>query len=197
MLSLCGASSGSDVTVNNGGVLIGTGSTASVTVNKGGMVGAGKTLDTPTIGKLSVTGNLNVKSGGVVRTRVRKSSSLRCDALKVGGKVTLASPVFSIELLSGSFSEGDVLAVFVADGGLSLTGTPVFEPAVPGAGLQWDASSLSTDGCIRVVADPVGINEIRAAKQRNNDEIFDLSGRRMRDTDRNGVYIVNGKKILK
>ncbi len=196
MLSLCGASSGSDVTVNNGGVLIGTGSAASVTVNKGGMVGAGKTPDASIIGKLSVTGNLNVKSGGVVRTRVRKSSSLRCDALKVGGKVTLASPVFSIELLSGSFSEGDVLAVVVADGSLSLTGTPVFEPAVPGAGLLWDTSSLSTDGCIRVIADPVGINEVRADERRNN-KIFDLSGRRLYDMDRNGVYIVNGKKVMK
>ncbi len=196
ILSLCNSSSNSNVTVNNGGMLVGTGSAASVTVNKNGVIGAGKTPDILSVGKLSLTGDLNVKSGGIICSRVRKSSFLRCDALKVDGKVTLASPVFRIELMSGSFAEGDVLKVFTVDGELTLTGTPVFEPTVPGSGLLWDASSLSTDGCIRIVADPTGIDEI-SADGRKDDEIFDLSGRKLHDADKRGVYIVNGKKVIR
>lgn len=196
ILSLCNSSSNSHVTVNSGGMLVGTGSTASVTVNKNGTVGAGKSPQLLTIGRLSVAGNLNVKQGGIIRSRVRKSSSLRCDELKVDGKVALASPVFRIELMSGGFAEGDVLKVFILNDELVLTGTPVFEPAVPGSGLLWDTSSLSADGCIRVVADPTGIDEISAGG-RKDDEIFDLSGRKLHDAGKHGVYIVNGKKVIR
>lgn len=196
VLSLCNASSTSNVTVNQGAVLIGTGGATSVTVNKGGVIGVGKTLENLTIGKLKLAGDLNVKSGGVVRVRVRKSSYLRCDALSVDGNIQLASPVFRIELLRDNLSENDVLKVFVTDGEVNLTGTPVLEPAIPGKGLLWDVSSLSTDGCIRVIADPVGIDEVKADVRRDA-EVFDLSGRKLHDTDKRGIYIVNGEKVIK
>lgn len=196
VLSLCNPSSGGHVTVYEDGMLVGTGSVASVTVNGGGVVGAGRSPELNVVGKLGINGNLNVKQGGIVCVRVRKPSSLRCDALIVDGKVTLSSPVFRIEIQTGSFVEGDVLKVFQTDGGLTLNGAPVMEPATPGSGLLWDISTLSTDGCIRVVADPVGIDKVWA-DGRTEDEIFDLSGRKLQETGKHGVYIVNGKKVIK
>ncbi len=182
------------VTANAGGLIAGTGKAASAVVNNGGTIGAGK--GTMTLGTLTLTGSLNVKAGGIIRLRARGTATLRNDELDVAGKVTLTSPVFQIEHLNGEFKEGDEMKLFVGDGAITLTGEPVFEPSVPLEGYLWDYSTLTTDGTIRVIADPVGIGGIEADAD-GKQEIYDLSGRRLRNTSGKGVYIINGKKVAR
>ena len=141
-------------------------------------------------------GVLNVKQGGEILIKARQSAYLRCDALKVSGKTNLDSPVFNIMHLNGEFTEGDELKVFTGDGEIQLTGTPTLNPAVPGNGLLWDTSSLTTDGIIRVIADPVGINGVEQDSQQNS-EIYSTSGQKIHRADKHGVYIINRKKVLK
>lgn len=182
------------ITVNNGGILAGAGKTATVTVKKGGVISAGKS-DYVT-GTMTITGNLSVNMGGVVYSRVRGTSSTRNDAFNVAGRVALVSPVFRLERVNGEYSEGDEIKLFTGDGQVTLSGEPQFEPAVPKTGYLWDYSTLTTDGTIRVIADPVGIDGIEADGDKEQD-IFDVSGRKLRNVTNKGVYIINGKKVVK
>lgn len=182
------------ITVNNGGTLAGAGKTATVTVKKGGVISAGKS-DYVT-GTMTITGNLSVNMGGVVYSRVRGTSSTRNDAFNVAGRVALVSPVFRLERVNGEYSEGDEIKLFTGDGQVTLSGEPQFEPAVPKTGYLWDYSTLTTDGTIRVIADPVGIEGIEADADKDHD-IFDVSGRKLRNVTNKGVYIINGKKVVK
>ena len=182
------------ITINNGGTLAGAGKTATVTVKKGGVISAGKS-DYVT-GTMTITGNLSVNMGGVVYSRVRGTSSTRNDAFNVEGRVALVSPVFRLERVSGEYSEGDEIKLFTGNGQVTLSGEPQFEPAVPKTGYLWDYSTLTTDGTIRVIADPVGIEGIEADADKDQD-IFDVSGRKLRNVTNKGVYIINGKKVVK
>lgn len=182
------------ITVNNGGILAGAGKTATVTVKKEGVISAGKS-DFVT-GTMTITGNLSVNMGGVVYSRVRGTSSTRNDAFNVAGRVALVSPVFRLERVSGEYSEGDEIKLFTGNGQVTLSGEPQFEPAVPKTGYLWDYSTLTTDGTIRVIADPVGIEGIEADADKDHD-IFDVSGRKLRNVTNKGVYIINGKKVVK
>lgn len=182
------------ITINNGGTLAGAGKTATVTVKKGGVISAGKS-DYVT-GTMTITGNLSVNMGGVVYSRVRGTSSTRNDAFNVEGRVALVSPVFRLERVSGEYSEGDEIKLFTGDGQVTLSGEPQFEPAVPKTGYLWDYSTLTTDGTIRVIADPVGIEGIEADADKDQD-IFDVSGCKLRNVTNKGVYIINGKKVVK
>lgn len=183
-----------EIQVNNGGLLQGTGRAASVTVNKGGVLGTGKNVDAFNGAVLTLTGRLNVKAGGVLRIGVRKSAVLRCDVWSVNGNVTLDSPVFRIESYLDELAAGDELKIFTGNGSITLKGTPVFEPAVPAPGLLWDTSTLTTDGKLRVQADPTGIRDVEAASDGHTD-IYDLSGRKVTDVRHPGVYIINGRKV--
>ena len=182
------------ITINNGGTLAGAGKTATVTVKKGGVISAGKS-DYVT-GTMTITGNLSVNMGGVVYSRVRGTSSTRNDAFNVTGRVALVSPVFRLERVNGEYCEGDEIKLFTGDGQVTLSGEPQFEPAVPKTGYLWDYSTLTTDGTIRVIADPVGIEGIEADADKDHD-IFDVSGRKLRNVTNKGVYIINGKKVVK
>ena len=181
------------VTAANGGMVVGTGTTANVTVNKGGTVGAGK-ANSITVGTLNITGNLNVQNGGTIRVRGRSARSV--DDFKVAGKVTLNNPVFRMERLSDDWATDTDYKVFTGTGTITLTGTPTFEPAVPMEGYLWDYSALASDGILRVVADPTGIEEITEDELRNMD-VYDLNGRKLSAVNlKKGIYIINGKKYL-
>lgn len=197
-LSVCNTTSQitGNITVNNGAALTGTGHVTSVTINSKGTISPGKNLTSTIVSTLTAEGTLTVKSGGRIQIKARQSAYLRCDALKVTGKTSLESPVFDITLLNGEFTEGDELKVFTGEGEIQLTGTPTFNPATPGNGLLWDTSSLTTEGLIRVIADPVSITGIESEDYLNT-EIYNTSGQRVHKANRHGVYIINKKKVLK
>ncbi|MBQ7472486.1 MAG: cellulosome protein [Prevotella sp.] len=179
------------VTVANGGMVIGTGTTAGITVNKGGTIGAGKPVGTA-IGTLTITGNLTVQNNGVMRVRGRANS---VDVLKVNGHATLSNPVFQMIRLSGDWQPDTNYRVISGTGSITLIGTPVFEPAIPLEGYVWDYSLLASDGILRIVADPTGIESIYNSQDNRAGAYYDLSGRRVQNP-KNGIYIQNGKKII-
>lgn len=181
------------VTVNSGGKVVGTGKTASITVNKGGTVGAGKNTGITT-GTLTLTGNLSVKTGGQISVRGRSTKTT--DKFVVGGNVSLTSPVFDMSRLSGEWTADTDYQIFECNGKITLTGTPSFVPEEPIPGYMWDYSLLTSDGILRIVENPAsGIDGINADRQK--DVIYDLSGRRVEQINGHGIYIVNGKKVLR
>ena len=184
------------VTVADGAMVIGTGTSASVTVNKGGTVGAGKALGA-ILGTLTLTGNLTVQSGATIRIRGRNRT---IDALKVNGRITLNDPIFNMERLNNDWQPDTDYRIFTGTGTITLTGTPTFEPAIPLEGYLWDYSALVTDGIIRVVADPTGIEEVEYHKgvESSSEAIYDVLGRKISDSSvlPKGVYIKNGKKYM-
>ncbi len=182
------------ITVNNGGTLAGIGKTASVVVNKGGIITSGRTPYT--VGTITLDGTLNVKEGGILYIRARGTSTIRNDVFNVSGNITLNSPTFRIERVSGEYADGDEIKIFKGKGVINLSGEPVLEPAIPAPGYKWDTSTLATDGTIRVLVDPTGIEEVEID---NPDKavIYDLSGRKINKIESHGVYIINGKKVVK
>ena len=181
------------VTAANGGMVVGSGTTANVTVSNGGTIGAGK-ASSIVVGSLEITGNLTVQNGGAIRVRGRSARSV--DDFKVAGKVTLNNPVFRMERLSGDWATDTDYKVFTGTGTITITGTPTFEPAVPMEGYLWDYSALASEGILRVVADPTGIEEITEDELRNMD-VYDLNGRKLSAVNlKKGIYIINGKKYL-
>ena len=179
--------------VYEGGKLAGSGKIASVTVKKGGILAAGK--NNLLTGTLTLTGSLNVNSGGILYVRARSNG--RTDTFKADGKVTLMSPFFQIEHIGEGFVEGDELPIFTGAGIISLTGTPTFEPAIPCEGCLWDYSTLGTDGTIRVISDGTGINNSAFSIQHSGAPIYDLTGRKIETITEKGIYIINGKKVIR
>lgn len=182
-------------TVYEGGTLTGNGQIAAVTVKKDGTIDAGKS--SLITGTLTLTSSLNVNKGGIIHIDARGTTTVRCDALKVAGKTTLTSPTFKLEHTGDGFKEGDELPIFTGNGTITLSGTPTFEPAIPCEGCLWDYSTLETDGTLRVIADGTGINNAELTIQNSELEIYDLTGRKIETITEKGIYIINGKKVIR
>lgn len=180
------------ITVANGGTLRGTGKAGAVTVNKGGILAAGK--EGTTTGTLSLTGALSVKQGGIIQVRA-SGTAARTDAFKVDGRITLRQPVFQLERISGEWQADTDYRIFTGSGSITLTGEPVFEPAVPMPGYVWDYSRLATDGILRIVSNPDAIRDIQVDDAPAT--TYDLGGRRIDSPKQRGVYVVNGKKVAR
>ncbi len=178
---------GQNATLNKYGegtlTLTGT-STGRVVVKEGAVAGTG------------TVGTLTVKEGAALVV-VDRAAGL--EVLKVNGKITLNSPVFRMQRIVGDWKADTDYQVFSK--AVTLTGTPTFEPAVPLEGYQWDYSWLASEGVIRVVYDPTGIDEI-ATDAPNANSVYDLLGRPLNEdpsgtvSTRKGLYIRNGKTIL-
>ncbi len=180
---------GANATLNKygAGTLTLTGaSTGKVVVLEGAIAGTG------------TVGSLTVQKGAALLVRGRGTNAL--DVLKVSGKVVLVNPTFRMERSSGSWKTDTDYQLF--DGPVTLTGTPVFEPAIPAEGCLWDYSLLASDGILRVVADPTGIRPTDNGQQVMDNEVYDTSGRKIADSQSpsrrlpKGLYIKKGKKVL-
>lgn len=182
-------------TVYEGGTLTGNGQIAAVTVKKDGTIDAGKS--SLITGTLTLTSSLNVNKGGIIHIDARGTTTVRCDAFKVAGKTTLTSPTFKLEHTGDGFKEGDELPIFTGNGTITLTGTPTFEPAIPCEGCLWDYSTLETDGTIRVIADGTGIDNSQFTIDNSQMTIYDLTGRKVETITEKGIYIINGKKVIR
>jgi len=186
------------ITVRTGGILDGTGQVKNVTVMSGGTIGAGKSTSLAT-GTLTVTGNLNMNAGATLRVRTRSTSVITTsDAFKVAGSVKLTSPKIEVtELSAGNEIVDDAaLRLFTGTGSVTISGDITIVPAQPKAGWLWDTSTLTEDGILRIVPDPVGIREVNADNLTSDDVIYDTAGRRVNSITQSGTYIVNGKKLF-
>jgi autotransporter-associated beta strand protein len=191
------ATVGSIITVNDGGVLLGSGMAYGATINAGGMVAFGKTLEATPISTLKFTKSLTVNAGGILRIKCRKASYVRSDGFETVGHVVLDSPVFRIEAVNVTYADGDSLKVFPSFKSCTLTGTPTFEPAEPAPGFSWDYSTLTTDGCLRVRSNTNAIERIHADEEADTDRLYDLSGRRVEGRARGVLIRGDRKKIVK
>ncbi len=180
------------ITVRSGATLLGGGQTGPVVVMGGGMIAASKS--SIITGNITLNNTLRVNAGGKIRVRGRGTTSSRVDTYTVAGRITLNSPQFVMERLSGEWHADEELKVFVGAGEISLTGTPTFVPEVPCEGCKWDCSRLASDGVIAVVVDADAVPAI-SADPKQNKTIYDLTGRRVENPSK-GLYILNGRRIL-
>lgn len=183
-------------TVQSGGTLGGTGRIGTVVVQRGGTLAAGTA--TTTIGTLTVEGNLTLQSGASLLVKARPSAStVRCDAMKVSGKASLASPAIEIQKLGdGEWAEGQELVLFTTSDNLTVTGTPTLSPAVPAPGLCWETSRLASEGIIAVVADPDPVIA-PTADELGDAPYYTTDGRRATPADRRGIYVRRGEKRVR
>ena len=116
---------------------------------------------------------------------------------EVSGTAKFTSPVFEITLTNdAAWAAGDSIQVVKGEGRIILSGTPTFIPETPGEGLLWDDSTFATDGTLRVIADPTGIDNTEWTIDKSQWTIYDLTGRRITEIVEKGIYIVNGKKMI-
>ncbi|HEV2693308.1 MAG TPA: autotransporter-associated beta strand repeat-containing protein [Verrucomicrobiae bacterium] len=130
-----------------GGTLSGTGSVGDdVTIQANGAIspaGAGVT------GTFSITGNLVLQ--GTTAMDINQGTATS-DTLSVSGAVTYGGTL-AVTNLSGTLTTNDTFTLFSA---ASYAGTfAAITPATPGAGLAWNTNTLTTDGVLRLVAQPV------------------------------------------
>ncbi len=184
-LSLTGQSTGKANVY--AGVLSITGQMGAVVVNNGATLAAIKSSSA--CGTAILTGTLQVKAGGKLLLRGRGTAATT-DAFQAAGRITLASPTFVMERLSGEWQPDTDYKVFTGQGSITLTGTPTFEPAIPREGYKWDYSRLASEGILQITEDPDAISHIEADTEEGN--IYDLSGRRM--ARKQGIYITKGRK---
>ena len=180
------------ITVKNGGTLAAQSGkdsyVSTVRVESGGTLTAG-TSSMPTR-PLHVKGNLTVNRDGrlVVRYRTGGTRSY-IDGYDITGTVTLTSPTIVLTATADSpLADGDSLQVLTLGGRCTLSGTPTVEPATPGDGLEWDCSTLATDGCVRVkAATVVSAPDADAAPA----AVYTLDGQRVADATRlpAGIYL--------
>ena len=173
------------ITVNSGATLLGTGYAQSVTLAKGGTLTAGRTETA--VGTFHALGDLKANSGSTIHIKLKKSTN---DKIYVKGTVKHTNDTIYIEPIGDiTLEEGDEITVFT--GFSSASGTYVIKCDL----IEWDDSTLLTDGKLRVKAITSGIGSIGGDQQEQR--IFDLSGRKLNSTGKRGVYIINGKKVAK
>lgn len=122
-----------------------------------------------------------------------KSASTGCSSLKginrldMNGTIRLHYTTAAINQLAA----GDSIVLWKAT---SVIGTPILESDVIDAerGLYWDTSDL-LHGVLRVIyRSPVGIKDVDKSKSADS-LYFDISGRRVKQPQRGGLYIVGSK----
>jgi autotransporter-associated beta strand protein len=133
------------VIVNNGGTLAGTPFiTGPLTVNTGGTISPGNS-STQT-GTMKLLSTLTLNPGSITNIKINRLNNLQ-DSIRVSGAVTL-NGTLNLQLLAGSYNVGNAFKIIKA---VSYTGTYYdISPASPGGNLVWDASTLATDGTIRI-----------------------------------------------
>lgn len=175
----------------NAGTLSLTGQMASVVVSNGATLATIKS--STAVGTATLTGTLQVKAGGRLLVRGRTTTA-SVDQFNISGKITLASPVFLMQRISNEWLPNVDYRIFTGSGSITLTGTPTFEPAIPAPGYKWDYSQLASDGILRVVEDPDGIESITG--NQGQWPVYDLTGRQASHNQK-GIVVIDGRKYFR
>jgi fibronectin-binding autotransporter adhesin len=132
----------------SGGTLGGVGIvTGDVTVQTGGALAPGAS-----IGTLTVNGALVLETGGTARVEVDKGNGTQ--DLVAGLASVSFDGTLEVANLSGSLAVGDAFKLF--DAGSYSGSFAAISPAVPGAGLDWDTSTLATGGGMSLLGASLG-----------------------------------------
>ena len=144
------------MTVADGATLKGKGSiTGKVTVYGGGTLCPGD--DAVDGSKLTTNGGLALKSGSklIIPVAEGEDGALILNGISVSGAISIdegACLEIDLSRLSGhQFKRGDALPI-IKDAANITSGAGSFTiyPATPGEGLEWETSTLFTDGMLRV-----------------------------------------------
>jgi autotransporter-associated beta strand protein len=144
LLRLNGTNTYTGDTIVAGGTLGGTGVVAgNVTVNAGGTLAPGAAA----IGKLTVNGALTL--GGSFSARVNSAGTPNCDQVEGATTVTYGG---TLNVVNGgpALTAADSFPLFSATTYAGAFAS--ISPATPGAGLQWNTNTLTTDGTLRISA---------------------------------------------
>ena len=171
------------VTVRTNAKLAGTGTlAAATTINTGGFLQAGDTL----INGKGLVFNSTLKMNGTA-TLVVPANATKSNTITLKGATTISNDATLQMELDETPAVGTAYKVFTLSGG-NISGTfAQILPATPGEGLAWDASTLYTDGVLRVVQ-TTGISTPRAGGTQLRTEYYTLNGERISSPD-NGVFL--------
>lgn len=198
-----GAHSGTGaITVNKDATLGGTGSVAAaVTLKTGATLQAGDTL---VVGRntLNIKGKLTVQKNGILNIPLSLADETKpkINTLVLSGGATLTQAILNLDIQDATHAlnlpVGTELKVLAPQG--TVTGSiSEIQPATPGEGKKWDTTDLLKKGILRVVEDEnVGIGSLHIKE--SPAILYDLNGH-LHDASstRQGIYILNGKKIKK
>ena len=171
------------VTVRTNATLAGTGSlAAATTINTGGFLQAGDTL----INGKGLSFGSTLKMNGTATLRV-PANATKCNTITLKSATTISNTATLQMELDETPAEGTAYKVFTLSGG-SINGSfAEILPAIPGEGLEWDASSLYTTGELRVVQS-TGIDHLRAEGKALRTEFFTLDGGQV-STPKHGIFL--------
>lgn len=190
------------VTVNKGACLAGQGTiSGTVSVKTGAILYAG---DETLSKKLTIKGKLTVSTGGIIHIPVSVGSTVKYNGFTLSGGMSLTKAKLYLVNAESSEDESEEQSLDLPVGTslklFTITGTGTgsvseIYPSTPGEGKVWDTTDLISKGILRVIEDPsVSIHAVSA--ESSDSVIYDLNGR-SQSTARNGIYLINGKKVLK
>lgn len=184
------------ITVKEGAILTGQGQVANVVVNAGGAIGAQGLPTSPVLVKtLTLNGTLQVNLGNVNVRYKSNSTKTSYDTFKQNKKVTLSSPTFVFSSIDGTeILDETEFKIFTGTGAIEITGDVTFFPETPKEGYKWDASTLQTDGTIRMMVD-TGVDEILRETVKADDKIYTLTGVELGTVVAPGYYIINNNTV--
>ena len=198
-----GAHSGTGaITVNKDATLGGTGSVAAaVTLKTGATLQAGDTL---VVGRntLNIKGKLTVQKNGILNIPLSLADETKpkINTLVLSGGASFTQAILNLDIQDATHAlnlpVGTELKVLAPQG--TVTGSiSEIQPATPGEGKKWDTTDLLKKGILRVVEDEnVGIGSLHTKE--TPAILYDLNGHpHDASSTRQGIYILNGKKIKK
>ena len=179
------------ITVGNGGTLTGNALTSSATINKGGVIQGGLY---GLVGTLRLSGNLTLNQGAILRCRLTATGSTK---ISVGGSVRHNGDTILVSVpATRKLADGDEIEVFSEFGSQAGNFVVVLETDDPDPGYQLDASTLLTDGKLRVVDLTTKGLTAPDADQAPAHNVYDLQGRPVDRPQRRGIYVVDGRKVM-
>ena len=132
--------------LTTGKTLKGTGTvTGPVTVDSGATITVAGSTGT-TMGTLTVNGNLTL--AGTTTLRLNKGGATTSDLITKSSGTLAFGGTLSLNSVGTTLAAGDQFTIFATGGTGSFSS---ISPAAPGAGLNWDTSSLNSSGIIKVV----------------------------------------------
>ena len=124
------------------------------------------------------------------------SSTGSCQPLTINGilKANDATLIINMEEVVSGLADDTEIKILNLTSAITGTGFTEISPATPSANQIWDTSRLASDGIIKVVAKPSGINNATADGDSDNKQKYDLTGKPVNNPK--GIFIQNGKKHI-